>query len=565
MKKVRKYYFPLLKDFKKQLVFSPLLVFIYVLCETAQPMLMGTIVDDGVMKEDLQHILKTGGWMILLSAIGIVAAVSNLLCASKTATGFASNLRGAIFYKIQRFAFADIDKFSTASLITRITNDTTVLQQLIQRSMMLLYRAPLMMIIAFFFVIRTDVALAGIIAAAIPVLAIGIFLFMRKGYPLFIKLQEKLDELNRTVRENLINIKVVKSFVREDFEKKKFAKANEDYKDTALKAVNVIIMVIPFMQLVMNIIILLILWIGGIKNTEAGIEIGKLISMVNYSFQILMSLMMVSMTIMMFARASASSKRITEVLDTEPSITEKDKNSLSYHIIAQGTVVFQHVDFAYATEPDKMILRDINFSVSAGEHLTIIGPIGSGKSTLLQLIPRLYDVSAGAILIDGVDARDYPVKELRQSIGVVQQRTELFSGTILENLRWGNPDATEEQIRQAARIAEADQFVSLFPDQYNTLLGRNGVNLSGGQKQRLSIARALLKNPKILLLDSSTSAIDTDTERRIRQNLKTELQETTVILVTQRIQSILPDESVLALTEDGRLDPALTQNNSRFA
>lgn len=533
---------------------SPLLIIVYVICETAQPMLMGMIVDEGIMKEDMTTIFKIGGWMVLLSAIGICAAVGNLICASKTSTGFTAKLRRTVFHKIQQFSFADIDKFSTASLITRITSDTTVLQQVIQRSIMLLLRAPLMMIIAFFFVVRTDVGLAWIIAAAIPVLAVGISLFMKKGYPLFIKLQKKLDELNRVVRENLINMKVVKSFVREGFENEKFNTANEEYRKTAFDAINVVIMVIPFMQIVMNIIILIILWLGGVKNADVGIEIGKLISMVNYTFQILMSLMMVSMTILMFARASASSERIIEVLETTPSIADLALPETNRPRITSGAILFQNVSFSYTSENTKAVLKNINLSLNSGDHLTIVGPIGSGKSTLLQLIPRLYDVSSGTILIDGTDVREYPVQELRQTIGMVLQRAELFSGTIMDNLRWGDPSATDDEIFEAARVAEADSFIRQFAAGYDTVLGRNGVNLSGGQKQRLNIARALIRKPKILLLDSSTSAVDTHTEQKIRENLKRFLNDTTVIIVTQRVQAIRPDENLLELTENGEIN-----------
>lgn len=522
-------------------------------------MLMGRIVDNGVMQKDLSVITRTGILMFILSLVSITMAVSNLYCASKTATGFAADLRQRMFRQIQQFSFADIDKFSTASLITRMTNDTTVMQQVVLRSMLLLYRAPLMMVVAFFFVIRINSYIAGFIAIAIPVLGLCIFLLLRKGYPLFIKVQQKLDNLNRVVRENLINIKVVKSFVREDFEKEKFEKVNTDYRDTATRAVNIMITVIPVMQLIMNFLVISILWIGGVKSAEMGIEIGKLISLVNYSTQILMSLMMVSMTIMLFARASASSERIVEVLDTRSSITDQQEAKKTAPKITKGDIIFDQVCFKYNPDSENCVLKDINFHISPGERIAIVGGTGSAKSTLLQLIPRLYDVTEGRILIDGTDVRDYPLEELRDSIGVVLQKNELFSGTIFENLKWGNPNASEAEIIKAAEAAEADSFIRSFPEQYNTVLEQGATNLSGGQKQRLCIARALLKKPKILILDNSTSAVDTDTEKKIKNNLRDLLSQTTLLMVTQRFSSMEDSDRVIVL-EDGKIEGIGTSN-----
>lgn len=550
---MKKYYLPLLKNYKRYLIISPILVLIYVFCETAQPMLMGTIIDEGVMKKEFPIIIQTGGMMILLSLLAIAASISNLFCASKTSSGFAADIRERLFHQIQQFAFADIDQFSTPSLITRMSNDTTVLQQVIQRSMLLLYRAPLMMIVAFFFVIKIDAYIAGFIAIAIPILGVSILFLLKKGYPLFIKLQQKLDDLNRVVRENLINIKVVKSFVREDMEKEKFRSANFDYRDTAIRAINIIIVVIPLMQLIMNLLILSILWIGGIKNAGLGIEIGKLISLVNYSLQILMALMMVSMTIVMFARASASSERILEVLKTEPSIADKPPALSESGKITKGEIIFDNVCFKYNLNSDRRVLKNINFTIHPGENIAIAGGTGSAKSTLIQLIPRLYDATEGKVIIDGVDVKEYPLEVLRNNIGVVQQKNELFSGSIMENLRWGDPEASDEEIIEVAKIAEAHDFITQFPKQYDTLLGRGGVNLSGGQKQRLCIARALLKRPKILLMDNSTSAVDMDTEQKIKNNLRKQFKDTTLLIVTQRLSS-MEDSNRIIILEDGRVE-----------
>lgn len=535
------------------MIISPLLVLIYVFCETAQPALMGKIIDDGIMKEDMQTILQTGGKMLLFALTGLIVAVGNLYCASRTGTGFAANLREKLFYKIQQFSFADIDKFSTPSLITRLTNDTTVLQQVVQRAMLLLYRAPLMMIVAFFFVVRINGYIAGLIAGAIPLLGICIFLLLKKGYPLFIKVQEKLDELNRAVRENLINIKVVKSFVREDFEEKKFDTANVDYRETSVKAINVIIFAIPLMQLIMNVIVIAILWMGGANNMKTEIEIGKLVSIVNYSFQILMSLMMVTMTIMMFARASASSERIVEVLDASVSIANSEDAINEHHQIEKGKIVFKNVSFKYDLNSENNVLKEIDFTINPGEVVALVGGTGSAKSTLLQLIPRLYDVTEGELFLDDINVKEYSLKELRNSIGVVLQKNELFSGTIMSNLKWGNPNASDEELFEAAKIAEAHPFITSFPDGYDTILEQGGVNLSGGQKQRICLARTLLKKPKILLLDNSTSAVDTDTERRISQNLKQFLKDTTVLIVTQRFSSMENSDRIVLL-EAGKIE-----------
>jgi ATP-binding cassette subfamily B protein len=543
-----KIYLEILKRYKKYIIISPLLVLGFVLCETAQPTFMANIVDNGVMQKDFDIIINIGLIMISLSVIAIALSIGNVYCASKTAIGFSTDLRKKMFNKIQKFSFSDIDKFSTASLITRITNDTTILQQVIMRSMLLLYRAPMMMILALFYVVRINPKMSLFLGVAIPILGISIFFIVRKGYPQFKKVQHKLDNLNDKVRENLINIRVVKSFVREDFEKKKFNKANEEFKDTYIHALNILILVMPIMQLVMNASIVFILWSGGIS----GLQIGNLISLVNYSMQILMALMLVSMTIIMIARAAASSQRILEVLKIEPTI--KDVEPLQHTVpkISKGKIVFNNVFFKYNSDSENYVLNNINFHINHGETIAIVGGTGSAKSTLLQLIPRLYDVTKGEILMDGVNIKLYPIHELRNSIGVVQQKNTLFSGTIAANIKWGNPNATNEEMEEVAKIAEAHDFITSFEKGYDTILGQGGINISGGQKQRICIARALLKKPKILILDDSTSAVDTDTEKRIKENLKTLLGETTILLVTQRYSSMKTSDRIIIL-DDGAI------------
>lgn len=547
-----KKYWQILKKYKLSLAISPFLVLIFVLCETVQPLLMAKIIDNGVMPRDLTVITHIGGYMILISVAGLIASILNIYVSSRTSIGFGTDLRTQLFNEIQQLSFSDIDRFNSASLITRLTNDISKIQQVILISMRILLRSPLMLFMSIFFVIKINADLALVLIGMIPVLSIGIYLILRKGFPLFIKVQQKVDHLNGIVRENLINIRVVKSFVREDFEAKKFASSSEDLRDMVIRASNIVVSVFPLMQLVMNISVILILWIGGQKIVSENLKVGELISFVNYLSQILMSLMLLSMTIMAFARASASSKRILEVMDTEPSLTNTPEGLQNKHKIEKGEVVFQDVSFRhYGGEND--VLRNISFHVRQGETVAIVGATGSAKSSMIQLIPRLYDATSGRILIDGVNVKDYNLDELHSKIGMVLQKNELFSGTIIENLRWGKPDATDEEIEQAAKASEAHDFIMSFSDGYNTRLGRGGINLSGGQKQRICIARALLRKPKILILDDSTSAVDSDTEQKIRTNLNTILQDTTVLIITQRINTMQSADRVIVL-EDGEID-----------
>lgn len=547
-----KKYWQILKKYKLGLAISPFLVLIFVLCETVQPLLMAKIIDNGVMPRDLTVITQVGGYMILISVAGLVASVLNIYVSSRTSIGFGTDLRTELFNKIQQLSFSDIDRFNSASLITRLTNDISKIQQVILISMRILLRSPLILFLAIFFVVKINADLALVLIGMIPVLSIGIYLILRKGFPLFIKVQQKVDHLNGIIRENLINIRVVKSFVREDFETKKFANSSEDLRDMVIRASNIVVSVFPLMQLVMNISVILILWIGGQKIVSGNLKVGELISFVNYLSQILMSLMLLSMTIMAFARASASSKRILEVMNTDPSLTNTPEGLQNKHKIEKGEVIFQNVSFRhYAGEND--VLRNVNFHIKQGETIAIVGATGSAKSSMIQLILRLYDATSGKILIDGINVKDYNLDELHSKIGMVLQKNELFSGTIIENLKWGKPDATEEEIIQAAQAAEAHEFIMSFSDGYNTKLGRGGINVSGGQKQRICIARALLRKPKILILDDSTSAVDSNTEQKIRTNLNTMLQETTVFIVTQRINTMQSADRVIVL-EDGEIN-----------
>ena len=547
-----KLYWQILKKYKYSLFLSPFLVLIYVLCETIQPWFMAKIIDNGVMLKDMSVITEVGIYMIVISILGLIVSIINTYVSSKTAIGFSTDLRSVLFDKIQQLSFAEIDKFNSASLITRLTNDIARIQQVVLMSMRLILRSPLMLVMAVFFVVEINADLALVLIGVIPVLGISVYLILRKGMPLFIKVQQKLDKLNGIVRENLINIRVVKSFVREDFEAKRFERSSEELRDMAIRASNIVVSVFPVMQLIMNVSVIVILWIGGGKVIAGNLKVGELISFVNYLMQVLLALMLLSMVIVNIARASASSERILEVLNTEPDLVNTPEGLSGQHFIKDGEVSFRNVFFRYGGgESD--VLKNISFHVGKGETIAVVGATGSAKTSMLQLIPRLYDVSAGEILIDGINVKDYNLDELHAKIGMVLQKNELFTGTILENLRWGKPDATMEEIVEATKAAQAHDFIMSFSDGYDTLLGRGGINVSGGQKQRICIARALLRKPKIMIMDDSTSAVDSDTELKIRKSMSELLHDTTVFIITQRINTMQSADKVIVL-EDGEID-----------
>lgn len=551
-----KAYWEILKKYKTSLAVCPFLVLITVLCETIQPTFMARIVDNGVMKSDLSVVARVGTYMIGIALAGLFFSIVNVWLSARVSIGFGTDLRGRLFDKIQQLSFYDIDRLSPASLITRLTSDISRLQQIVLMAMRMMLRSPLMLGMAVFFVIRTNAGLAWILIGAIPVLGISVFLILRKGFPYFLKVQHKVDRLNEIVRENLINIRVVKSFVREDFETEKFTERSEELRDTVIKASNLIVSIFPVMQLVMNLSVIAILWQGGRKVIDGELKVGGLIAFVNYVVQVLMSLMMLSMVSMALARASASSKRVLEVLAIRPSLVNTPEGLLNRHRVERGEIRFENVSFRYeGGETD--VLRQISFHIRPGETVAIVGATGSAKTSLAQLIPRLYDATAGEILIDQVPVGNYHLDELRARIGMVLQKNELFTGTILDNLRWGRPDASLEEVEEAARAAEAHNFILSFTDGYSTQLGRGGVNLSGGQKQRLCIARALLRKPRIFILDDSLSAVDSETELRIRENLNRLLRHTTVILITQRIQTMQSADRIFVL-EDGRIEASGT-------
>lgn len=534
---------------------------------------MSMIIDVGITTKDIQYIARIGLYMALLACMAICCGIANMKFTSVGSLGFGANLRNALFEKVQSFSFTNIDQFSTASLVTRLTNDVNNLQMTFMMSLRILLRAPMMLVIAFILAYSINAELSLVLAIAIPLLAVSIWLIINMAVKRFQIMQEKIDAINRTIQENLIGIRVVKSFVRSDFEATKFRTANDDLTASAIQAVNIVILNMPVMMLVMNCATLAIIWLGGHMVYFGSLGAGQLISFISYVLQIMMSIMMISMVIMMGARAKASAERIIEVFDTQVDITNKPeaiqvKNPVSspaqlkptspvqniqQPFVTKGKVEFRNVSFKYSLSGSgENVLSDINFTVEPGEVVAIIGGTGTGKSTLVSLIPRLYDVTSGNLLVDGVDVRDYQLEVIRDGVGVVLQKNTLFSGTIRQNLLWGNENATQEELESACEDAQAHQFILSFPKGYDTELGQGGVNVSGGQKQRLCIARAMLKKPKILILDDSTSAVDSATEAKIRESFYKNLANTTVFIIAQRISSVRDADKIIIL-DDGKI------------
>ena len=526
-----------------------------VLAEIVQPVLMARIVGPGIQGGNMQIVWTTGIAMIAVALICIVAAMGNSRFSAFAGAGFAANLRCALFEKVQEFSFKNIDTFSTASLTTRLTNDVTQLQMICTMGMRLLIRAPLMLVFSVIMAIRMSRSLSLVLAVTTPILLISVALIIRKAMPMFNLMQKGVDQLNRTVQENVTNVRVVKSFVSEEHEKEKFDEANDNLMHRAMNAMNLVILNMPIMMLLMNISTVTVLWIGGRQVIGEDLDVATLNAFISYIFMILMSLMMVSMLFIMLSRATASFKRIKEVLETEVDLKDETKRIEGEatgrgHKI-RGLVEFEGVKFHYNDNGEE-VLDDITFTAKPGEVVAIIGGTGAGKSSLIQMIPRLYDPTEGTVKIDGIDVRNYPLEELRGQIGMVLQKNTLFSGTIAENLRWGNENATDEEIREAAEAACAADFIEGFPDKYETWIDQGGVNVSGGQKQRLCIARAMLKKPPILILDDSTSAVDTATEAKIRQAFYTTLKDTTTFIIAQRISSVQDADQIIVL-DDGKI------------
>ncbi len=544
-----RHYWKYLRPYLPALIIGPLLMIAEVIGEVIMPLLFSKIIDHGINGTGgTPYIIMMGAAMIGIALLMLVTGVGGAYFAVKASSGSGNDLRKDMFSKIQKFSFANIDDFSTGSLITRLTNDITQLQNMLQMLLRMALRAPGMLIGALIMAISLNAKLALIILAAIPLLSVAIYLVIRIGLPRFTLVQEKLDFLNTATQENLTNIRVVKSFIREDHEEEKFKKANYELKEKTISAVKVMIYTMPIMTLAMNITTLAVVWFGGNEVIQGTMTTGVLTAFINYVGQILMSLMMVSFIIMNSSRTIASVKRINEVLEAEIDLSDEDAEMKDL-TVQHGSIEFRNVYFRYYKNREKWVLENINLIINPGETVGIIGSTGSGKTSLVQLIPRLYDVDNGEVLVDGVNVKDYSLNNLRNDVGIVLQNNILFTGTILENLKWGDEYADDDTIKKYAESAQAHGFVSSFNDGYQTFLGQGGVNVSGGQKQRLSIARALLKQPKILIMDDSTSAVDTATESRIRENFKNMLKDTTKLIIAQRISSVIDSDKIVVIDE----------------
>ena len=547
MKRYKKYIKPYLSAF----ILGPLLMLTEVFGEIMLPKLMSLIVNNGVANRDTGYILMMGGLMVVIALIMALGGVGGAYFSSKASICFTSDLRDDLFAKVQKFSFKNIDQYSAGSLVTRLTNDVQQIQNVIMMGLRMMFRSPGMLIGALIMAFTMNAKLALVILIVIPLLLTAIIIILKTAFPRFTVMQKKIDRLNSGIQEMLTNVRVIKSFVREDFEEEKFREMNQDLKDSSMSAMKIVIATMPVMTLAMNITTIAVVWYGGNIIIAGNMAVGDLTAFTTYIVQILMSLMMLSMVFLQSSRAMASVRRINEVMDTEIDLTDDDAKQKEL-LVQKGRVEFKDVSFSYSESGSEKVLEHISFTAEPGQIIGIIGATGSGKTTLVQLIPRLYDVTEGQVLVDGVDVRDYSLKNLREGVGMVLQKNVLFSGTIEENLRWGNENASMEEIRAAADSAQADGFVTAFTNGYDTDLGQGGSNVSGGQKQRLCIARTLLKQPKILILDDSTSAVDTATEAKIRESFGTTLKDTTKIIIAQRIGSVEGADKILVL-DDGKI------------
>ena len=538
-----------LEGYKKDAVKSPILIILEVICELLLPLVMAEIVDVAIPSGDTGYIFALGATMLVLAAISMTCGVLAAKYAAYASQGFGGNLRQCLFDKVQEFSFADIDRFSSASLITRMTNDVNAMTMMLAMGLRMLVRAPVMLIAALGVSLYLNARLAVVLLVIIPVMVLAIALLMKICTRLFELMQRKIDGLNNVLQENLVAIRAVKAFVREDHERKKFNRSSDELMMAGLKVGMRVIAMMPLMMLCMNGATLAVLYFGGRMVMGATFDLGDLNAFLSYIMQVLMSVMMVAMSLLQLSRAQACARRINEVLDAVPSV--QDKPETASLPAPKGRVEFRDVSFKYAASGSgDDVLSHISFSVEPGQFVAIVGVTVTGKSSLVNLIPRFYDVTDGAVLVDGVDVRDYPLEELRGRIGMVLQTNVLFTGTIRENLLWGRPDATEEEIIQAAKDAQAYDFIMGLPEGFDTQLTQGGTNVSGGQKQRLCIARAMLRKPAILILDDSTSAVDSATEAAIRESFHKNLKDTTVIIIAQRISSVQYADEILILDDD---------------
>lgn len=535
-----------IKEFKKDSIKTPLFMILEVLMEMLIPFLMASIIDDGVEKGDIRHICIIGGWMIVAALIGLYAGIMGGVCGANASAGFARNLRKAMYENIQQFSFSNIDRFSTAGLITRLTTDVTNVQNAYQMLLRMFVRAPISMVCAMIMSFYINAKLASIYLVAVIILGACLFFIISRVSGYFQEVFKKYDDLNASVQENIAGIRVVKAYVREDYEDKKFSKASYNVYKMFVKAEKILSYNAPLMQFAVYSCILGISWLGAKMIVTDQLTTGELMSLLTYCMNILMSLMMLSMVFVMVTMSAASAERVTEVINETADLHDPQDPVME---VADGSIEFDHVDFSYKKDSKEPVLKDINLSIRAGETIGIIGGTGSAKSSLVNLISRLYDVSSGSVKVGGVDVRDYHMDSLRNQVAVVLQKNVLFSGTILENLRWGNKEASEKECRRACQLSCADDFIEKMPDKYNTYIEQGGTNVSGGQKQRLCIARALLKKPKVLILDDSTSAVDTATDARIRRAFAEEIPDTTKLIIAQRISSIQSADRIIVMDE----------------
>ncbi|HPB80234.1 MAG TPA: ABC transporter ATP-binding protein [Sedimentibacter sp.] len=536
---------PFMKKYIKFAVFSPILMILEVIADIAIPYLMSRIVDVGIANRDIEYVIKIGLIMIAAALLAIAFGVMSSHYGARAGFGFASEVRLKLYKKIQGFSFANLDKFTVASLITRLTNDCNTLGQVTMMSLRMAVRAPFMMIFALLMTIRINASLTKVFAVSIPVLVIALIIILSKARPLFLKFQTRVDRVNAIIRENLTAIRVVKSFNRQSHEEKRFKERNDSLMLTALKAITLIVFLMPVLNIIIYSTIIAVLWFGGKQVVAGSMGSGELISFITYITQILMSFMMMSFFFMQLLRASASVTRIAEIIDTESEIKEV-KNPVKE--LADGSVTFKNVCFCYPGSMEKT-LKNINLHINSGEVLGIIGSTGSSKSTLVQLIPRLYDATEGSVIVGNVDVKHYSIKTLRDNVAFVLQNNTLFSGTIRDNMKWGNENANDEDIIRALKLAQAWEFVSTYEDGLDHKVEQGGDNFSGGQKQRLTIARALLKSPKIIILDDSTSAVDMATDAKIQRVFKEELNDVTTIIIAQRVSSIQHADRILVMNE----------------
>ncbi|MBQ2468308.1 MAG: ABC transporter ATP-binding protein [Clostridia bacterium] len=541
------------REFKINSILAPIFVSMEVVMEVLIPFLTARLIDEGIDRGDMNRVLLYGGILIAFCAVSLTFGVLSGANAAKASAGFGRNLRSDLFDSVERFSFSNIDRFSSSGIVTRLTTDVTNLQNSYQMIIRVAVRAPFMMIFSLVMAISTAPSLAWIYLTVVPILGIGLGFIMTRAHPIFKRVFKTYDKLNRTVQENLRGIRVVKAYVREDREREKFGEVSENiYRDFS-RAERLIAFNAPLMQFCAYFCMIMVSWFGArmiIGSGGADFTTGSLTAMITYSMQILMSLMMVSMIFVMIVISRASAERIAEILDEKPDIVSPE-NAVTE--VADGSIDFDHVTFSYSDRSEKPCLDDIDLHIKSGATVGVIGGTGSSKSTLVQLIPRLYDAVEGSVRVGGVDVREYDLKVLRDSVAMVLQKNVLFSGTVKENLRWGDPDATDEQIERVCRLAQAHEFIVAHPDGYDRMIEQGGANVSGGQKQRLCIARALLKHPKVLILDDSTSAVDTATDAKIRASFAADIPDVTKIIIAQRIASV-EDADVIIVMDDGRIE-----------